>query len=181
MLVWIRWECALEKLHGFLKNKTQKTVDGLINKETGRVISGCVPMHTFGHPAQIDEIVAICIEYGVPVIEDSAESLGSWYKDQHTGTFGVFGTFSFNGNKTLTTGGGGMIVTNDDVLAKRAKHITTTAKVSHQWDYDHDELGYNYRLPNINAAMGCAQMEQLDEMIESKRNLALSIKTFLKI
>tara|TARA_B100001121_G_C18656443_1_gene606665 strand:+ start:409 stop:1566 length:1158 start_codon:yes stop_codon:yes gene_type:complete len=169
-----------QKLHDFLKNKTEETADGLMNKETRRVISGCVPMHTFGHPVQIDEIVSICSEFGIPVVEDAAESLGSQYKEQHTGTFGLLGTLSFNGNKTITTGGGGMILTNDNELAKRAKHITTTAKVPHQWAYIHDELGYNYRLPNINAALGCAQMERLDQIIEAKRQLAEKYKTFFK-
>ena len=123
-----------------------------------------MPMHTFGHPAKIDDIVSVCNQFNIPVVEDSAESLGSTYNNQHTGTFGLFGIFSFNGNKTITTGGGGMIVTNDETLAKKAKHLTTTAKVSHQWDYVHDEIGYNYRLPNLNAALGCAQMEQLDSL-----------------
>jgi len=158
-----------QKLHDFLKNKTEETADGLMNKETRRVISGCVPMHTFGHPVQIEEILSICSEFEIPVVEDAAESLGSLYKGQHTGTFGLLGTLSFNGNKTITTGGGGMILTNNDELAKRAKHITTTAKVHHQWAYIHDELGYNYRLPNINAALGCAQMEQLNHIVEEKR------------
>ena len=161
-----------EKLADFLKHSTEKTSKGLINIHTKRIISACLPMHTFGHPAKIDQIISLCNKYEIPVIEDAAESLGSTYKSQHTGTFGLFGTFSFNGNKTITTGGGGMVVTNDEHLAKQAKHITTTAKVSHKWEYNHDQIGYNYRLPNINAALGCAQMERLDEFIKSKRDLA---------
>jgi perosamine synthetase len=163
-----------EKLEHFLKHSTKKTSKGVINIHTKRIISACLPMHTFGHPAKIDQIVSLCTKYDIPVIEDAAESLGSTYKNQHTGSFGLFGTFSFNGNKTITTGGGGMIITNDEILAKKAKHITTTAKVPHRWDYFHDEIGYNYRLPNINAALGCAQMEQLGLFIKAKRQLATS-------
>ncbi len=166
-----------EKLEHFLKHSTEKTSKGLINIHTKRIISACMPMHTFGHPAKIDDIVSICNQFNISVVEDSAESLGSSYKNQHTGTFGLFGTFSFNGNKTITTGGGGMIVTNDETLAKKAKHLTTTAKVSHQWDYIHDKVGYNYRLPNLNAALGCAQMEQLDHFIKAKRQLAHMYQT----
>lgn len=166
-----------EKLEHFLKHSTKKTSKGVINIHTKRIISACLPMHTFGHPAKIDQIISLCSKYDIPVIEDAAESLGSTYKNQHTGTFGLFGTFSFNGNKTITTGGGGMIITNDEILAKKAKHLTTTAKVSHQWDYIHDKVGYNYRLPNLNAALGCAQMEQLDHFIKSKRQLAHMYQT----
>ena len=169
-----------EQLLEFLKNNTRQSANGLINAKSGRVISACVPMHTFGHPVQIEEILSICSEFELPVVEDAAESLGSLYKGQHTGTFGLLGTLSFNGNKTITTGGGGMILTNNDELAKQAKHITTTAKVPHKWAYIHDELGYNYRLPNINAALGCAQMEQLDTIIESKKQLAEKYKNFFK-
>ena len=168
-----------EKLDHFLKHSTKKTPKGVINIHTKRIISACLPMHTFGHPAKIDQIISLCDKYDIPVIEDAAESLGSTYKNQHTGTFGLFGTFSFNGNKTITTGGGGMIVTNDKELAKKAKHITTTAKVPHSWDYVHDEIGYNYRLPNLNAALGCAQMETLDGFIKSKRMLAETYKNKL--
>ena len=135
-------------------------------------------MHTFGHPCRIDEIVAICNRCNIDVIEDAAESLGSYFKGQHTGTFGKFGTLSFNGNKTITTGGGGMILTNNDELAKLAKHITTTAKVPHRWEFVHDEVGYNYRMPNINAALGCAQMEQLDLFLQNKRETAKKYKAF---
>jgi aminotransferase in exopolysaccharide biosynthesis len=146
--------------------------DRLVNKQTGRAITACLPMHTFGHPCRIDEIVSICREYGLPVIEDAAESLGSRFQSKHTGTFGDMGVFSFNGNKTITCGGGGAIITNDPELAKRAKHITTTAKIPHRWDFVHDEIAYNYRMPNLNAALACAQLEQLDEFLISQRKLA---------
>ncbi len=141
-------------------------------------LAACVPMHTFGHPCQIDRIVEICERYHIPVVEDSAESIGSYYKGRHTGTFGKLGIFSFNGNKTITTGGGGMIVTNDDELGKLAKHITTTAKVPHPWEFLHDMTGYNYRLPNVNAALGCAQMEQLPEILANKRETARLYQEF---
>ena len=142
------------------------------NKRSGKRISACVPMHTFGFPSKIEEIVSICDAYNIPVVEDAAESLGAEYNGIHTGTFGLLGTFSFNGNKTITCGGGGCIVTNDETLAKKAKHITTTAKVPHRWAYEHDQVGYNYRLPNLNAALACAQLEQLPKFIENKRKLA---------
>lgn len=141
-------------------------------------ISACVPMHTFGHPCQIDKIVAICARYHIPVVEDSAESIGSCYKDRHTGTFGKLGIFSFNGNKTITTGGGGMVVTDDDELGSLAKHITTTAKKPHPWRFEHDRIGYNYRLPNINAALGCAQMEKLPQILQNKRETAQAYQSF---
>lgn len=142
------------------------------NRGTGRRIAACVPMHTFGFPLRIAEIVAACDEYGIPVVEDAAESLGSYADGRHTGTFGKLATLSFNGNKTITTGGGGMIVTDDEALAKRAKHLTTTAKIPHPFEFVHDEVGYNYRLPNLNAALGCAQMERLPEMLEAKAEVA---------
>ena len=155
--------------------------DGLCrNRVTGRVIRAVVPMHTFGHPARMDEIVAICEEYQLVVVEDAAESLGSRYKDQHTGTFGHMGVFSFNGNKTITCGGGGAIVTNDEALARRAKHITTTAKVPHKWEYDHDCVGFNYRMPNLNAALACAQLEQIEAVLENKRTLAKEYAAFFE-
>lgn len=148
------------------------------NKTSGRRLSACVPMHTFGHPCDIVSLVNVCNEYNIPVVEDSAESLGSYVNGQHTGTFGLLGVFSFNGNKIITTGGGGMLVTNDATLAERAKHITTTAKIPHPYEYVHDQIGYNYRLPNLNAALGCAQMEQLDGFIKRKRELASKYQTF---
>ena len=150
------------------------------NKETGRRIAACVPMHTFGFPARIDEIVEICNHYNIPVVEDAAESLGSYFKGQHTGTFGKVATFSFNGNKTVTCGGGGAIITDDEILAKRAKHITTTAKVPHKWEFSHDEIGYNYRMPNLNAALACAQLEKLNEFVENKRETATHYNGFFQ-
>jgi len=149
-----------------------------IHKATKRHISACVPMHTFGHPCKIDRITEICNRYHIPVVEDAAESIGSYYKGQHTGTFGKLGILSFNGNKTITTGGGGMILTNDDELGPLAKHITTTAKKPHPWKFEHDMIGYNYRLPNINAALGCAQMEMLPEILKNKRKTAKSYQVF---
>lgn len=163
--------------------ETQTEGDGKtgqrINRASRRPITACVPMHTFGHPCRIDEVVAVCNEYGIPVIEDSAESLGSKFKGKHTGTLGQMGVFSFNGNKTITCGGGGAIVTNDKSLARRAKHITTTAKVPHRWEFVHDEIGYNYRMPNLNAALACAQLEQIDGFLKNKRELAEAYKAYV--
>jgi len=172
---------SAEKLKTFLEESTFiNEKNECINKKTNRVIKACVPMHTFGHACKIDEIINICDKYNIAVVEDSAESLGSYYKGQHTGTFGKVGIFSFNGNKIITTGGGGMIVTNDEVLAKRAKHITTTAKIPHPYEYIHDEVGYNYRLTNLAAALGVAQMESLEFFIEKQRNLAEKYQEFFK-
>ena len=148
------------------------------NRKTGRRIKACVPMHTFGHPARIDEIVEICNEWNIDVIEDAAESIGSLYKGKHTGTFGKIGAISFNGNKTITTGGGGMLLFNDEELGHHAKHLTTQAKVAHPWEFFHDSVGYNYRMPNINAALGCAQLECIDKFIESKRETAAIYEAF---
>jgi perosamine synthetase len=146
--------------------------DGLcVNRATGRVIRAVVPMHTFGHPVDIERLLAVARDFHLVVVEDAAESLGSTVGQRHTGTFGLLGTLSFNGNKTITTGGGGAVLTNDSELARRAKHITTTAKLPHRWEYVHDEIGYNYRMPNLNAALGCAQLEQLDGFIAAKRRL----------
>jgi len=167
-----------DSLRAFLSANATQTLAGCINNTTGRRISAVVPMHTFGHPCRIDEIAKICEEFGIPLIEDAAESLGSYYQGKHTGTFGKLAAFSFNGNKTITTGGGGMIITNDEALAKRAKHITTTAKQPHSYEFIHDEIGYNYRLPNINAALGCAQMESLPRLLESKRSIASAYAKF---
>jgi len=133
-------------------------------------------MHTFGYPLQIEEVVDICKKYNISLVEDSAESLGSFYKDKHTGLFGQIGILSFNGNKIITTGGGGAILTNNEVIAKRAKHITTTAKLPHKWEYVHDEMGFNYRMPNINAALGVAQLEKINEFLSAKRKLALAYR-----
>ncbi len=168
-----------EKLESFLSQNTKLDNNGFcINKQTGRRIKACVPMHTFGFPCKIDQIAEICLKYNIELIEDSAESLGSFFKDKHTATFGRVGIISYNGNKVITTGGGGMIITNDASLAKKAKHLTTQAKVPHPWNYVHDNIGYNYRLPNINAALGCAQMESLSEIIKNKRLIAKSYSNF---
>ncbi len=142
------------------------------NKNTGKKIAACVPMHTFGLPLYIDELAEVCKEFHIPLVEDGAESLGSYYKEKHTGTFGLLGTFSFNGNKTVTAGGGGAIVTNNEEIAKKAKHLSTQAKIPHKWEYRHDNIGYNYRMPNLNAALACAQLEQLDSYVENKRELS---------
>ena len=150
------------------------------NKNKGRRVKACVPMHTFGHPVRIEDIAHVCEEYHIELVEDAAESIGSLYKGKHTGTFGKVGAISFNGNKTITTGGGGMMLFNDEDLAARAKHLTTQAKVPHRWEFRHDEIGYNYRMPNINAALGCAQLENLDKFIESKRQLANAYADFFK-
>lgn len=150
------------------------------NKSTGCRISACVPMHTFGHPVKLNELQAVCARYNIPLIEDAAESLGSYYKEKHTGTYGKLGILSFNGNKIITTGGGGMILTDDEELAKKAKHLTTQAKVPHQWEFVHDHIGYNYRLTNVNAALGCAQMECLDYLLGLKRKLAEEYRDFFK-
>lgn len=168
-------------VNDFLEKRGTMGQDGFCyNRHTGKRIAACVPVHIFGHPCRIDEIVGICSEYNVPVVEDAAESLGSLYKGRHTGTFGKMGVYSFNGNKTITCGGGGAIVTDDESLAKRAKHLTTTAKVPHPYEYVHDEVGYNYRLPNLNAALACAQLEQLKKFIENKRELARKYSGFFR-
>jgi len=142
-----------------------------VNIATGRVIRALLPMHTFGHPSDIEGLLGVARDFHLALVEDAAESLGSTVGDRHTGTFGVLATLSFNGNKTVTTGGGGAILTNDPAHAKRAKHLTTTAKISHRWEYRHDEVGFNYRMPNINAALGCAQLEQLPRFLAAKRRL----------
>ncbi|WP_338778602.1 LegC family aminotransferase [Metabacillus sp. FJAT-52054] len=165
-----------KKLREYLTNITQIKDGKCVNKRTGRVISAIVPMHTFGHPVSIDELKKVTDEFYIAIVEDAAESLGSYYKGIHTGNFGKVAAVSFNGNKTITTGGGGAILTNDDEVANRAKHLTTTAKVPHRWEYTHDEIGYNYRMPNINAALGVAQLEQLPSYLKQKRQLAEKYK-----
>lgn len=168
-----------DSLSIFLKKYAEIDKQGnCINKSTGRKIKVCIPVHVFGHPVRIYDIVEICKDYRIYVVEDCAESIGSTVRGVHTGRFGKIGAFSFNGNKTITTGGGGMLVTDDEELATRAKHITTTAKTPHKWEYIHDETGFNYRLPNINAALGCAQMEELPKYIDNKRELAKAYKDF---
>lgn len=169
---------SVESLRSFLEENAVVENNQCINKKTKRVIKACVPMHVFGHPVKIDEIVALCDKYCIPVLEDAAESVGSLYKDKHTGLFGKVGVFSFNGNKIITSGGGGLIVTKDAALGKRAKHITTTAKVPHKWNFFHDEMGFNYRMPNLNAALICAQLERLESFVEDKRRTAAAYKEF---
>jgi perosamine synthetase len=160
-----------EKLRDYLMATTEKHGGRCINQATGRVIRAIVPMHTFGHPVAIDRLLAVARDFNLQVIEDAAESLGSYYHGRHTGTFGRLGVLSFNGNKTITTGGGGALLTDDPALARHAKHLTTTAKLAHPWEYQHDEVGYNYRMPNLNAALGCAQLEQLPSLLAAKRAL----------
>jgi aminotransferase in exopolysaccharide biosynthesis len=164
----------------FLENNTIIKDKKCINKKTMKIIKACVPMHSYGHPCRIDEIKEICNQYYIFLIEDAAESLGSFYKHKHTGTFGQLGVISFNGNKIITGGGGGCIITSDEVLSKKAKHLTTTAKTPHKWDFNHDMIGYNYRMPNLNAALLVAQLEKLNNFIINKRNLADKYETFFK-
>jgi len=160
-----------EALIRFLENNAEKKFGGVYNKLTGKRIAACIPMHTFGFPCRIEELASICNDWGIALIEDAAESLGSYVGSRHTGTFGTMGALSFNGNKVITTGGGGMLVTDDLNLARRAKHITTTAKIPHSFEFTHDEIAFNYRMPNLNAALGCAQMERLDELLFVKNKL----------
>ena len=161
------------------KNSEQKNGQ-CYNKRTGRRVKACVPMHTFGHPVHLDELVEVLKEYHIELVEDAAESIGSLYKGKHTGTFGKVGALSFNGNKTITTGGGGMMLFNDEELGAYAKHITTQAKIPHRWEFRHDHIGYNYRMPNINAALGCAQLEHIEEYVASKRETAKAYEEFFK-
>lgn len=148
------------------------------NRTTGRRIKACVPMHTFGHPARIDSLLEVCREFNIELIEDAAESIGSFFKGRHTGTFAKIGALSFNGNKTITTGGGGMLLFQDEELGAYAKHLTTQAKVPHRWEFVHDHVGYNYRMPNINAALGCAQLEEIDAILANKRATAEAYQSF---
>jgi perosamine synthetase len=161
------------KLDGYLKDIAEIRDSTCVNRRTGAVIRALVPMHTFGHPADLDALAVLCDRWCIALVEDAAESLGSLYKNRHTGTFGRVSALSFNGNKVVTTGGGGAILTNDPEIGKLAKHITTTARVPHRWSFNHDQVGYNYRMPNLNAALGCAQLEQLPGFIERKRRLAV--------
>jgi len=169
-----------EKLEDFLKKNAvwQSKSSQTINRITGKPITACVPMHTFGHPCRIEEICEICKDYHISVVEDAAESVGSFFKGRHAGTFGEIGILSFNGNKILTTGGGGMILTNDAKLGTHIKHLSTQAKINHPWEYDHDFIGYNFRMPNINAALGLAQLEQLEAFVMNKRETAAKYKEF---
>lgn len=166
-------------LDRFLDKSAEAGADGRpVNRRTRRRIAACVPVHTFGHPARIDEIVAVCDRWSIPVVEDAAEALGSFFKGRHAGTFGRLGVLSFNGNKTATAGGAGMILTDDDGLAAEAKHVGSTAKLPHRWEYVHDRVGFNYRLSNLHAAVGRAQMESIDRFLENKRELALAYAEF---
>ncbi len=158
-------------LREYLNNISEIRNKQCVNKKTGKIIRAIVPMHTFGHPVDIEGLLSVARDFHLVLIEDAAESLGSTVNGHHTGTFGLMGVLSFNGNKTITTGGGGAILTNDPNLAKKLKHLTTTAKVPHQWEYVHDEIGYNYRMPNLNAALGCAQLEALPKILKQKREL----------
>ncbi len=168
-----------ESLAYFLEDHSELRDDGYsYNKGTGRRISACIPVHIFGHPCQIEQVTALCEKRNIAVVEDAAESLGSLYRGKHTGTFGKVGILSFNGNKTITTGGGGMLLTDDDAVAARARHLSTTAKRAHKWEFYHDAIGYNYRLPNTSAAIGCAQMESLPIILQKKRELAAEYRTF---
>lgn len=167
-----------KSLESFLSEHAEIRDTHSINKKTGKRFSACVPMHVFGHPVDMDGIVKVCKQYKIPLVEDAAESLGSFYQGEHTGLKGDVGILSFNGNKIVTCGGGGMIITNNEALAKRAKHLTTTAKQPHKWEFYHDEIGYNYRLPNLNAALACAQMESLPAFVENKRQTAEAYKKF---
>jgi aminotransferase in exopolysaccharide biosynthesis len=166
-----------EKLRDYLDTTTEQYGGHCINRITRRVVRAIVPMHTFGHPVAMEALQAVARDFNLPIIEDAAESLGSTYRGRHTGTFGRMGVLSFNGNKTITTGGGGALLTDDASLARHAKHLTTTAKIAHPWEYRHDEIGYNYRMPNLNAALGCAQLEQLPALLSSKRELFRAYQT----
>ena len=162
----------------FLEENAEVTDTGCVHKKTGRRIKAVVPMHTFGHPVELDELIAVCLKWNITLVEDAAESLGSFYKGKHTGTIGDFGAVSFNGNKIITTGGGGMVLCKIQELGTRTKHVTTTAKVPHPYEFFHDEPGFNYRMPNLNAALGCAQMEVIEQYLKKKRLLAEGYKDF---
>jgi len=169
-----------KKLDEYLSRICEMRNGECFNKNTNKRIKAIVPMHTFGHPVDMDELIKVAKKYNIEIVEDAAESLGSFYKGVHTGNFGKVSAISFNGNKIITTGGGGCILTNDEELAKKAKHITTTAKIPHPYEYEHDTIGYNYRMPALNAALGLAQIEKLPEFIEKKRKLAKIYQNFFK-
>lgn len=160
------------KLSAYLEEVAELRTEGCFNRATGRRIKALVPMHTFGHPVDIEPLCELCERFGIVLIEDAAESLGSFRSGRHTGKWGRLSALSFNGNKTITTGGGGAILTDDEELGRMAKHLTTTAKLPHSWEFNHDMVGYNYRMPNLNAALGCAQLEMLPSFLEAKRELA---------
>lgn len=163
---------SADKLEEYLQTIATRMDGKTVNQRTGRRIAAIVPMHTFGHPVDLPPLVSLCQKYDIPLVEDAAESLGSYYAGMHTGRFGQMAILSFNGNKTITTGGGGAIITDDPEVGAHAKHITTTAKLPHAWEFNHDEVGYNYRMPNLNAALGCAQLERLPAFLQRKRKLA---------
>lgn len=167
-------------VEAFLEEFGELREGGCYNKSTGKRIAACMPMHTFGFPVHLDELLAICNKWQIPIVEDAAESLGSYYKGKHTGSMGLISGFSFNGNKTITSGGGGVIVTNDLEIGKHAKYLTTTAKRPHPYEFFHDELGYNFRMPNLNAALACAQLEELDGFLADKRDLATAYSALFK-
>ncbi|WP_103665875.1 LegC family aminotransferase [Gracilimonas amylolytica] len=167
-------------VEAFLEEQGELREDGCYNKKTGNKISACLPMHTFGFPVDLNELMDVCNKWNIPVVEDAAESIGSTYHGKPTGSFGQLGIYSFNGNKIVTAGGGGAIVSNDKQMGNFAKHLTTTAKKPHKYEYVHDELGHNYRMPNLNAALICAQLEQLDSFIENKRKLAEKYESFFE-
>jgi perosamine synthetase len=167
-----------KSVSAFLEEFGEKREHGTFNKKTGNRIAACVPMHTFGFPVHLEELMTVCTEWNIPIVEDAAESLGSYYNGKHTGSFGKLGVFSFNGNKIVTCGGGGMIVTRNEDLGKLGKHLTTTAKVPHPYEYVHDQVGYNFRMPNLNASLVCAQLEQLDTFLANKRTLAQEYAIF---
>lgn len=167
-----------EALSRFLNEYAEPREHGVYNRKSGKRIAAILPMHTFGHSCRIEEICAIAEEWGIPVVEDAAEALGSTYRERYCGTFGILGVYSFNGNKTITCGGGGAIVTDNEALADRVKHLTTTAKVPHRWEFVHDEVGFNYRMPNLNAALACAQLRKIDELLADKRAWATECRDF---
>jgi perosamine synthetase len=167
-----------KSLRAFFEDHCVICKNEVINKKTGTRIKAVVPMHTFGHPCEIAEIAAICTEFGISLIEDCAESLGSFSDEKHTGLWSQAACFSFNGNKVMTTGGGGMVVTSDEETAIKLKHLSTTAKVPHKWEFSHDQIGFNYRMPNLNAALGCAQLESLPQFLESKKNIAEQYRAY---
>lgn len=169
-----------DAVESFLEEFGELREQGCYNKVSGKRIAACMPMHTFGFPVHLDKLLEVCNRWKIPVVEDAAESLGSLYKNKHTGSFGLLGGFSFNGNKTVTSGGGGVIVTNNNWLGERAKYLTTTAKKPHPYEFFHDDLGYNFRMPNINAALACAQLEQLNNFVNDKRNLAADYAHYFK-
>jgi aminotransferase in exopolysaccharide biosynthesis len=169
-----------EKMDLWLESHAEVKGDACFNRHTGRRITACVPMHTFGHPVHLEDLMSVCAKWHIELIEDAAESIGSFYRGKHTGIFGSIGILSFNGNKTVTTGGGGMLIFQDKARGDYAKHLTTQAKIPHRWEFKHDAVGYNYRMPNINAALGCAQMENIDAMLANKRETAMKYKDFFK-